>query len=123
MTPSITTEHLAKRFSIGSPRQTLRNLFSPKASRQPGHRQDLYALHDITITIMRGEKIGIIGNNGAGKTTLLKTIAGLYTPSAGTIHTTSRMTLLSGIGAGMAGDLSVEENLFLYGAMEAAVSE
>lgn len=42
-------------------------------------------LHDISMTIRKGEKIAIVGHNGAGKTTLVKLIMGLYNPTAGTI--------------------------------------
>ncbi|MFC1562771.1 ABC transporter ATP-binding protein [candidate division KSB1 bacterium] len=42
-------------------------------------------LHDIDITIFRGESIAIIGPNGSGKSTLAKVICGLYKPSAGDI--------------------------------------
>lgn len=42
-------------------------------------------LHNITLNIERGQKIGIIGESGCGKSTLLKLIAGLYAPTSGTI--------------------------------------
>ena len=42
-------------------------------------------LHDITLNIEKGQKIGIIGESGCGKSTLLKLIAGLYAPTSGTI--------------------------------------
>jgi branched-chain amino acid transport system ATP-binding protein len=43
-------------------------------------------LHDIDLTIERGQIVTLIGANGAGKTTLLKTISGLIRPTAGTIE-------------------------------------
>jgi branched-chain amino acid transport system ATP-binding protein len=43
-------------------------------------------LHDVNLTIERGEIVTLIGANGAGKTTLLKTISGLIRPTAGTIE-------------------------------------
>jgi branched-chain amino acid transport system ATP-binding protein len=43
-------------------------------------------LHDVSLTIERGQIVTLIGANGAGKTTLLKTISGLIRPTAGTIE-------------------------------------
>lgn len=43
-------------------------------------------LHDVHLTIERGQIVTLIGANGAGKTTLLKTISGLIRPTAGTIE-------------------------------------
>lgn len=42
-------------------------------------------LHDINISIHRGEKIAIVGHNGAGKTTLVKLLMGLYEATSGEI--------------------------------------
>ena len=43
-------------------------------------------LPDVSVTVYRGDRIGIIGPNGAGKTTLLKMIAGELEPTAGAIR-------------------------------------
>jgi len=43
------------------------------------------AIHDMSITVEKGEVVSLIGANGAGKTTTMRTISGLLTPSAGTI--------------------------------------
>ncbi len=43
-------------------------------------------LHDVNLTIRKGEKIAIVGHNGAGKTTLVKLIMGLYQPTEGDIQ-------------------------------------
>jgi ATP-binding cassette subfamily F protein uup len=42
-------------------------------------------LRDFSITINRGEKIGILGPNGAGKTTLIKLLLGQLQPTSGVI--------------------------------------
>ena len=42
-------------------------------------------LHDVALTVARGQIVTLIGANGAGKTTLLKTISGLIRPNAGSI--------------------------------------
>ena len=43
-------------------------------------------LHDVSLDILQGQIITLIGANGAGKTTLLKAISGLLRPTAGTIE-------------------------------------
>ncbi|PCJ98097.1 MAG: ABC transporter [Zetaproteobacteria bacterium] len=42
-------------------------------------------LHNINLTLNRGDVISICGNRGSGKTTLLKLLAGLYTPANGNV--------------------------------------
>jgi ABC-2 type transport system ATP-binding protein len=45
----------------------------------------VYALHDVSLTVHRGQIVGLIGPNGAGKSTLLNLIAGLILPSEGAV--------------------------------------
>lgn len=75
------------------------------------------ALESVTCTIRSGEKVGVIGDNGSGKTTLLKLIAGLYRPTAGRVEVNGEITLVTGLGIGMVDEATVEENVFLYGAI------
>ncbi len=48
---------------------------------------DKIILSDFNATILRGDKIGLVGRNGAGKTTLLRTILGELAPDRGTVKT------------------------------------
>jgi branched-chain amino acid transport system ATP-binding protein len=43
------------------------------------------ALHDVSLSVGRGELVCLIGANGAGKTTTLRTISGLLHPASGRI--------------------------------------
>src|SRR3981081_637657 len=49
------------------------------------HFSGLQALRDVTLTINKGEVLGLIGPNGAGKTTLVNTICGVTPANSGTI--------------------------------------
>lgn len=42
-------------------------------------------LHDVSLTVRRGERIAVVGYNGAGKSTLVKLILRLYEPTSGVI--------------------------------------
>jgi len=50
------------------------------------HFGGLSANEDVSLTVNRGEIVGLIGPNGAGKTTLFNCLAGFYAPDAGTIE-------------------------------------
>jgi len=47
---------------------------------------NIIALNNINLTIMKGEKVGLIGHNGSGKTSFLRLISGIYEPTAGQIN-------------------------------------
>lgn len=71
------------------------------------------ALNNINLTIGRGERIGIIGANGSGKTTLLKIIAGVTTPTSGTVQARGKVISLIDLEAGFHPELTGLENIYL----------
>jgi ABC-type polysaccharide/polyol phosphate transport system ATPase subunit len=114
MNPIIHIQNLSKAFAGIRARRVVRILRKHLFTNGSAPKQFL-ALREINLTISRGDKIALVGNNGSGKTTLLKLIAGLYRPSEGRIDVNGRVLLLRGVGTGMVDELSVAENIFLYG--------
>lgn len=84
----------------------------------------LQILFGVSLDVRRGEALALLGTNGAGKSTLLRVIAGLETPSAGTVSFAGRditgipaerlaadgLVLIPG-GRAVFPDMTVAENL------------
>ena len=115
MNYAVKTSNLCKTFAVEYNYITMFKALKTKLLGNGFDSQTFYALNDINLEIMKGEKIAIIGNNGSGKTTLLKVIAGLHKPNNGRVYVNGDITLLAGLGIGMVDELSVKENIFLYG--------
>jgi ABC-type polysaccharide/polyol phosphate transport system ATPase subunit len=117
MSAAIRLDGVRKTFrAAGKPRSVYRAL-ADWLGRAGAPAGMLPALDGLDFTVAPGERVGVVGNNGAGKTTLLRTIAGLYRPTAGQVSVTGEVALVTGLGIGMLDELSVEENIFLYGAI------
>ncbi len=79
--------------------------------------KEFWANRNITFNLEEGDMLGIIGTNGAGKSTLLKAVSGIMRPSEGTIIRHGTIAALLELGSGFDGDLTVNENAYLRGAM------
>jgi len=75
------------------------------------------ALQSITLELKEGDRLGVMGPNGAGKSTLLRVIAGIYTPTSGSVKVEGRIASLIDISLGMALEASGFENIRMRGVM------
>lgn len=74
-------------------------------------------LDNINLCIELGKKVGIIGANGSGKSTLLKVICGILKPTMGSVRVRGKIAPLIELGAGFDPELSVIDNIILYGVL------
>jgi ABC-2 type transport system ATP-binding protein len=112
---SIVARNISKTFQItedshNTVKHRLFNLFNPpRAKKVP-------ALKNISLDVMKGESIGLIGRNGSGKSTLTKLLAGVYKTDTGTIDINGS-TMLMNLGVGMSHELTARENIYVSGSV------
>ena len=114
---AIKVDHVSKTFKLpheksSSVKSALINFMRHKRGYEMQH-----VLDGISFEIKKGEFFGIVGRNGSGKSTLLKLLAGIYTPTKGSIHVNGKLTPFIELGVGFNPELTGRENVFLNGAL------
>ena len=79
--------------------------------------QEFRALENVDLEIAPGESVALIGVNGSGKSTLLKIIAGVMSPTEGTVNVRGSIAPMIELGAGFDPELTARENVYLNGAV------
>ena len=114
---AISLQNVCMKFNMSKDKIMGLKEYIVKAVKRELFYESFTALHDISLTINKGEVFGIMGLNGAGKSTLLKIIAGVFKPTTGTVTINGALTPLLELGAGFDPEFSARDNVFLNGAM------
>ena len=78
---------------------------------------EFWALKNVSFSVEKGDRVGILGLNGAVKSNLLKVISGVFKPTEGHVDKHGKMVPLLELGAGFDPQYTGKENIYLYGAM------
>ncbi len=102
--PILSVDHVSKRFTKGVDiAGRIANLLGAD-----NREQVVRAVDDVTLDIMEGEVLGLVGESGCGKSTLGRMVAGIMTPSTGVIRWRGKDVAALGGAERRAADLAVQ---------------
>ncbi len=110
---SVVARELGKTYRLGDLVRLERVL--KRAVGRAGAVETFEALDDVSFATYPGECFGIVGTNGSGKSTVMQILAGITSPTTGSMTVCGTVLPLLAVGAGFHGDLTGRENSFLYG--------
>lgn len=114
--PAVVVDNVSILFNLNSEKvDNIKEYFIKLITRKLNFTE-FWALKNVSFTIEKGERLGILGFNGAGKSTLLKTVAGVLKPTKGSVRVSGIIAPLLELGAGFDMNYSGKENIYLYGA-------
>jgi ABC-type polysaccharide/polyol phosphate transport system ATPase subunit len=113
----IELEHISKRYWITpDPVSRVSSFFINRLSTRL-KRRALWALDDVSLSVRRGEVLGVLGANGSGKSTLLRIMSGISDPTSGSVRHAPRVAAMLDLSAGFHPQLTGYENIFLSGSL------
>ncbi|MCD8119028.1 MAG: ABC transporter ATP-binding protein [Lachnospiraceae bacterium] len=115
--PILALDHVSVRFNLSKEIVDDFKEYCIKLIKGQLKYNEFWALTNVSISLRKGERLGILGLNGAGKSTLLKVIAGVYKQTSGTVTVKGKIAPLLELGAGFDPQYTGKENVFLYGAV------
>ena len=115
--PAIIVDNVSMKFNLSKEKVDSLKDYIIKSIKKEIKYNEFWALQNVSFTVEKGDRVGILGLNGAGKSTLLKVIAGVFKPTEGSVTKHGKMVPLLELGAGFDQQYTGKENIYLYGAM------
>lgn len=106
-----------------NPSAILRELVFPYFLLKTPWTDNFFALHNINLSLHKGQKIGVIGTHRSGKTTLAGVASGLLQPTEGRVMAKGDRLLINRPTAGFKSTLTSLENLRLRAALSGLYGE
>ena len=114
---AIIVDNVSMKFNLSKEKVDSLKDYIIKSIKKEIKYNEFWALQNVSFTVEKGDRVGILGLNGAGKSTLLKVIAGVFKPTEGSVTKHGKMVPLLELGAGFDQQYTGKENIYLYGAM------
>lgn len=113
--PAVSVKNLSKCYHLyDHPADRLKQ-FLWRGRRQ--YFREFWALRELSLDIMPGDVLGVVGRNGAGKSTLLQLLCGTTNPTSGSVTVHGRIAALLELGAGFNPEFSGRENVLMSAAI------
>lgn len=112
---ALIVDNVSMKFNLSSEKVDSLKEYIIKSLKHQISYDEFWALKNVSFSINKGDRLGILGLNGAGKSTLLKVIAGVFKPTEGQVTKRGRIVPLLELGAGFDNQYTGRENIFLYG--------
>ena len=116
MNSIVSVSSISKKYQLPLSKKEASNSFLNKFFTKRKY-EEYWAVNDVSFTLNKGDKLGIIGNNGAGKSTLLKILSKITKPTAGKVNIEGKVASLLEVGTGFHPELSGRDNIYLNGAI------
>ena len=114
---AIEVDNVSMKFNLSREKVDSLKDYIFKAIKRELQYNEFWALKNVSFTVEKGDRVGILGLNGAGKSTLLKVISGVFKPTEGHVDKHGKIVPLLELGAGFDPQYTGKENIYLYGAM------
>ena len=112
---ALIVDNVSMKFNLSSEKVDNIKEYIIKSIKHQISYDEFWSLRNVSFTMNKGERMGILGLNGAGKSTLLKVISGVYKPTEGKVIRHGKVVPLLELGAGFDQQYTGKENIFLYG--------
>ena len=111
--PAIIVDNVSMKFNLSKEKVDSLKDYIIKSIKKEIKYNEFWALQNVSFTVEKGDRVGILGLNGAGKSTLLKVIAGVFKPTEGSVTKHGKMVPLLELGADLINSIQ-ERKIFIF---------